>query len=152
MELVMKIAFAAIVMLLTLTLVVTLNAQSENNSSDELQKFERQWAAAAVKQDTKLIESLWADDFELTNPGGQMAPKALIIEKIKDGSFKIESFDYTSMKVRTYGDTAVITGRLTIKGSWEGSDVGGEYAFTDTFVKLAGKWREVASQVTRVEN
>jgi len=73
------------------------------------------------------------------------------VEKIKDGTFKIESIEYTNMKVRTYGDTAIVIGHLTLKGAWDGNDVGGEYAFTDTFVKQAGKWREVASQVTRVE-
>jgi ketosteroid isomerase-like protein len=56
------------------------------------------------------------------------------------------------MKVRSYGDTGIVMGRLTIKATWEGSDVGGEYAFTDTFVKQGGKWRTVASQVTRVES
>ncbi len=148
----MKFAGIATVTLLTLALVAPLNGQASSKASDELQGLERQWAAAAIKQDTKLIESMWVDDFELTNPVGQMAPKAVIIEKLKDGSFKVESFEYTTMKVRTYGDTGIVTGRLTIKGTWEGSDVSGEYAFTDTFVKQAGKWREVASQVTRCEN
>jgi len=148
----MRIASIVTVTLLTLAVAAPLNGQSGNSTSDELEKLERQWAASAVKQDTKLIESLWSDDFELTNPVGQVAPKSMLIDKIKDGSFKIESFEYTSMKVRSYGETGVVRGRLTIKATWEGSDVGGEYAFTDTFVKLDGKWREVASQVTRVEN
>jgi len=148
----MKIASTLTVMLLTLVLVAPSNGQAGSSASDEVQKLERQWAVAAVKGDTKLIESMWADDYELTNPVGQVAPKSLIIEKLKDGSFKVESFEYPTMKVRTYGDTAVVTGRLTIKGTWEGNDVGGEYAFTDTFVKQGGKWKEVASQVTRVEN
>ena len=148
----MRFASIAIVTLLTLAIVAPLQGQASSKASDELQALERQWAAAAIKQDTKLIESMWVDDFELTNPVGQMAPKSVIIEKLKDGSFKIESFEYANMKVRTYGDTGVVTGRLTIKGTWEGSDVSGEYAFTDTFVKQAGKWREVASQVTRCEN
>ena len=44
------------------------------------------------------------------------------------------------MKVRVYGDTAVVIGRLTMKGrAWKGTDVSGDYAFTDTFVKARRK-------------
>jgi len=148
----MKIALRLTVTLLTLFLSTRSNGQSADKASDEIQKLEREWASAAPKGDTKPIESLWVDDFCLTNHVGQVLPKAVIIEKIKDASLKIESLDYSGMKVRTYGDTAVVTGRLTIKATWEGSDVGGEYAFTDTFVRQGGKWRAVSSQLTRVES
>jgi len=128
-------------------------AQSDSTSgaNKEIQDLERQWPQAAKKQDVAPLQSLLADDYTLTNPVGQIVPKAVFVEKIKDGSFKIESMEYSDLKVRVYGDAAVVTGRLALKGNWEGTDVSGDYAITDTFVKLAGKWREVAGQVTRVE-
>src|SRR5205823_2949979 len=111
----MKNALPVTVTLLTLVFAAPSNGQSADKTSDEVQKLEREWAAAAPKGDTKLIESLWVDDFCLTNQVGQVLPKSLIIEKIKDASLKIESLGYAEMKVRTYGDTAIVTGRLTIK-------------------------------------
>ena len=54
------------------------------------------------------------------------------------------------MKVRTYGDTAVSTGRSTIKAKVNGQDASGEYRFTDVWVKRGDRWQAVASQVTRI--
>jgi uncharacterized protein (TIGR02246 family) len=136
---------------LALIMVPLAKGQVDESISQQLQKLERQWGPAAQKQDAGPLADLYADDYTLTNPVGQVVPKSVMVEKVKDGTFKVESVEYANMKVRTYGDTAIVIGRLTIKGAWDGNDVGGEYAFTDTFVKQGGKWREVASQVTRIE-
>ena len=147
----MKLRSVMIAALLAISLAGPLSGQTSDITGDVLQKMERQWAAAAVKGDAGPLQAMTVEDWTLTNPVGQIVPKSVLVEKIKDGSLKIESLDYANMKVRTYGDTGIVTGRMTIKASWDGSDVGGEYAFTDTFVKQAGKWQEVASQVTRIE-
>ena len=39
------------------------------------------------------------------------------------------------MNVRTYGGSAVITGRSTIKANVKGKKVSGEYRFTDVWIK-----------------
>jgi ketosteroid isomerase-like protein len=56
------------------------------------------------------------------------------------------------MKVRVYGDVAVVTGRNTIKGVWEDikRDISGPYRFTDVFVRRNGSWQCVTSQSSRV--
>ena len=137
--------------LLVLGSATVMNAATSDDVSKELQAAEKKWAAGAVKQDVTFMQSLVTDDYTMTNPVGQVVPGKVLLEKIKDGSFKVESLDYTDMKVRVYGDTAVVLGHLTCKGTWEGNDVAGEYVFTDTFSKIDGHWREVASQVTRSE-
>lgn len=57
------------------------------------------------------------------------------------------------MKVRLYGDVAVVTGRNTIKATWEDiqRDISGPYRFTDVFVKRGGHWQCIASQASRVK-
>jgi ketosteroid isomerase-like protein len=137
--------------LLLLGCVTTLGAATGDDVSKELQAAEKKWAAGAMKQDVTFMQSLVTDDYTMTNPVGQVVPGKVLLDKIKDSSFKVESLDYSDMKVRVYGDTAVVTGHLVCKGTWEGNDVGGDYAFTDTFSKIDGHWREVASQVTRIE-
>jgi hypothetical protein len=54
------------------------------------------------------------------------------------------------MKVRIFGDVAVVTGSDDEKSSYKGKDTSGHYVWIDVFVKRKGKWQAVASQSTLV--
>lgn len=55
------------------------------------------------------------------------------------------------MKVRVFGDTAIVTGSDTEKSTYNGKDSSGKYIWTDIFVNRKGKWQAVASQSTNVQ-
>ena len=132
---------------------VAVRAEDTSNEqvSQDIRKMEEQWVSAAKQKDVKPLDSMLADDYTMTNPVGEVIGKEDFISKIKDGTFHINSAEYKDIKVRVYGDAAVVTGRVTLQATWSGTDVGGTFALTDTFVKRDGKWQEVAGQVTRVE-
>ena len=53
------------------------------------------------------------------------------------------------MKVRIYGDAAVVTGIVTRTGAYKGVPFKDrQHLFTDTFVRRDGRWQCVASQGT----
>lgn len=55
------------------------------------------------------------------------------------------------MKVRVFGDTAVVTGtddEITMTDGKKSSD---HYVWTDVFVKRNGKWLAVASQTVQIK-
>jgi len=54
------------------------------------------------------------------------------------------------LKVRVYGDAAVVTGRFTTKETLKGRDISGQYRFTDTWIKKAGRWLCVAGQGSKI--
>ena len=54
------------------------------------------------------------------------------------------------LRVRVFGNTAVVTGSDTEKSTEGGKDTSGKYIWTDVFVKQNGKWRAVSSQITKV--
>ena len=122
-----------------------------NDVAKTLEQMEQGWADAAKKQDAKPLDGMLSDDFLLTITTGQVVDKESYVSKVKDGTFKIESLEYGKVIVRVHGDCAVVVGRISLKGTWDATDVSGEYAFTDTFVKQGGKWLEVAGQVNRIE-
>ena len=132
---------------------VTASAQSsaDDDAAKTLEQMEQHWADAAAKQDIGPVQQMLSDDFTLTISVGRVVDKESYVNKLKDGTFKIESLQYADMKTRVYGNCAVVVGRVALKGTWDTNDVSGDYAFTDTFVKKSGKWRQVASQVTRIE-
>ena len=59
-------------------------------------------------------------------------------------------FNIDDLKVRLFGDTAVVVGQGSIKAHTKMQDLSGQYVWTDTFVKMRGEWKAVASQVTPV--
>ena len=131
---------------------IAADSSSDNDkAADAIRKLEQKWGAAAAKKDTGPMEEMLADDYCLTSPDGHLVSKNDFIERIKDGTFVIDSLDYSDMKVRIWDKTAVVTGRITLKAKWADNDIGGQYAFTDTFINRDNKWLEVAGQVTKVE-
>jgi len=125
-----------------------------NNSSveQELMQLERESAAAAVKGDTTLLDRHTAANYIGTDPGGGVADRAMMMADAKAGNPKFESLDLDDMSVRMAGkDTAVVTGRATIKGKLKsGMDIGGQYRFTDVWVKQDGRWKLMAWQGTKI--
>ena len=57
------------------------------------------------------------------------------------------------MKVRVYNrDTAIVTGRTVVIGTYEKQKVDIEVQFTDVFVKTDGTWVLVSGHVSRIKN
>ena len=52
--------------------------------------------------------------------------------------------------MRVYGDTAVITGRVTLKGKYSGKEASGLYRSISVWVNQRGRWRLVANQITLI--
>lgn len=124
---------------------------SNDKAADTIRHLEEKWASAAAKKDAGPLENLLADDYVLTISDGRQLDKSTLVDALKDGTFAVDSATYSDMKVRTWGDTAVATGRLALKAKWGETDIGGNYAFTDTFVRHDGKWQEIAAQTTRLD-
>ena len=115
-----------------------------------IQKLEHEWADAVKRRDVEKIDRLEADDFAFTGPGGVVWSKARALETIKSGDLEIDSFELSDVKVRLYGDTAVVTFRVLWTGRFRGLDISGPQRMTDVWVKRAGRWQCVASQSTPV--
>ncbi len=117
---------------------------------EQIKKMERDRAAAVVKADVATLEGLISDDYIFINANGQMSNKAETMNNIKTGVIKLTSNEVSDMKVRVYGDTAVVTGKSTAKGTLAGRELKGPVMFTRVYVKKNGKWQSVAFQQTRI--
>ncbi len=126
-------------------------APVSNSSADQaLMQIEQELLDALLKGDTSAGERYLADAFTFTAPDGTVQDKARFIADVKSGDLKIESSTNEDMKVQVHGDAAVVTYRSTDKGSYKGSDLSGQYRWTDVFVKRNGRWQIVAGQGTRI--
>lgn len=117
---------------------------------EQIKKMERDRAAAVVKGDVAAIEGLTSDDYTLINANGQLSDKAKTMNDIKTGVIKLTANEVSDLRVRVYGDTAVVTGKSSAKGTIGGRELKGPVMFTRVYVKKNGKWQSVAFQQTPV--
>lgn len=120
------------------------------NTEEEIKKLEMDRAAAVVKGDMAMVEKQTSDDYTLINADGQMASKQQMIEAFKSGKSKLSMNDLSDMKVRVYGNTAVVTGKSKVNGMMNGKDATGSVIYTRVYVKKGGHWQSVALQQTRI--
>jgi ketosteroid isomerase-like protein len=126
-------------------------AQTETGSVEQkLIKLENEWADAWVKRDVAFFDRIIADDYTWTSPWGDVWTKAQDLALVKSGEAVIKSWVLADMKVHVYGDTAVVTGRNTIKETYKGEDVSGQNRWTHTWVKRAGRWQCVAAHSSEI--
>ncbi len=135
-----------------LSLAVLLGLAWAANVEEELKKLETDRAAAAVKGDVATLEKQTADDYTFINLYGQMSDKSQMVNAFKTGLTKLTSNEPSDMKVRVYGNTAVITGKADVKGTLGGKDTNGQIMFTRVYLKKNGTWQSVAFQQTAVAN
>lgn len=67
------------------------------------------------RANTAAIERYEAADYVFTAPDGRVNGRADDINDLKTGNFKAEAIDLSDTKVRVYGKTAVVTGKVTLK-------------------------------------
>ncbi len=108
----------------------------------ELRALVRQWDEADVKKDVAMLDHLLADEFAFV--GGIDKKKYLAF--VESGDAGIGSAVSDNVKVRIYGDTAVLTGLDTIKGKRKGQEYVERYLYTDVWVKRDKRWQCVATQ------
>lgn len=120
------------------------------NVVQEITALENAWIEAAHKYDVAWFERNLADSYINTSSDGVIEDKAAAIANVKNKVDKFESFSYEGLKVQAYGDTAVATGITVQKSTYKGKDSSGKYSWTDTWVKLNGRWQCVAEHVSKL--
>jgi ketosteroid isomerase-like protein len=92
-----------------------------------------------------------ADDFTLIGPNGAVQTKAENLEGWRSGKTGYQKMDFSDVKVRIYGNTAVVTGIVKFLGEQAGVKYNdNQYRFTRVFVRQGGIWKHVLLQNTRI--
>lgn len=127
-------------------------SKSAKPASDEetLKQIERDWGNALVKADMATLDRIMADDWLYTGADGATMTKAQNFAGLKSGQTKIASVVLDDLKVRMFGDAAIVHGGDTAKSSEKGKDTSGHYRWTDVFVKRGGRWLAVATHESKV--
>ena len=121
----------------------------ENDDVKVLLDLESKMARAWVQQDAQTLEQILADDYTLAGAGDALIGKDQYVAGLDNPEFRTTSVILADLRIRVYGDAAVVTGRATYRG-W--SKKRGRYVrrfrFTDTFVRRESTWKCVATHAS----
>lgn len=113
-----------------------------------LRDLQQRLARAWVDGDRRTIDGILSDDWTVTDPAGAVRGKADVFRDMFGSSQRpIKAMTIDDVKVRVFGDIAVVTGRTNATGA-DGTRV--VLRFTDVFEKRGERWQAVASQGTAI--
>ena len=137
--------------LLVSTAVPLGHGKSGKNSAEQiLIRMEQDWSQADLQKDASALNRILAEDWIGIDFEGTILNKVQALQGIGSGSGSLQSTVLRDMRVRVYGNTAVVTGTDTEKGEYHGKDSSGRYCWTDVFVRRNGRWQAVSSQSTKL--
>ena len=143
-------AAVALLLLLACLIFGQTKPPAAQNAVQEVTALEKAWYDAARQYDVSWFERNLADTMVNTDENGVVTDKATMIADAKSKANKYESLSYEGLKVQVYGDAAIATGINLVKGTYKGKDNSGKYAWTDAWVKIAGRWQCVASHGSKI--
>jgi len=124
---------------------------ANKDTEQALMQMERELRTAFVKRDVTTLGQIIADDFAGVESSGKIINKVLFIKNLESGD-DVQSETPENMKVRIFGDTAVVNGRLLIKGKKKEDSYALNLFFTNTWVKQNGQWRLINYQSTQIKD
>ena len=139
---------------LTLFCVGTLQAHAlfphHESAHKEIEGLESDWRQAQLSNNVTEVDRLLADDYLGISANGTLETKADELTRRKSGSMHITQLDLSDVKVRIYGDTAVVTSKADLVGKSGDRDISGRYRYTRVYSNRDGQWRIVSFEASRV--
>ena len=119
---------------------------------ESLLQIEREIGRANLNCDYKYFSEIEAEEFIFTDPNGGVTTKKEDLAGEKNCHKFDGTYDLNDIRVSLYGNSVVVTGRVTITGkNKEGELVSRHSRFTDFFVWRDGRWQIVAGHSSQIK-
>jgi ketosteroid isomerase-like protein len=120
------------------------------NAEAELIGVTNEWDRAMVENDAEAIGRYMADDWTIIGSDGSVGDKATFLGLVKSGALTHDVMESDDLKVRLYGDTAVVTARGVSGGKYQGQAFREVERASCVFVRQQGRWRCVLTHLSRI--
>ncbi len=139
-----------LMIVLAFTVAASALAWAQGGVEQSIKALTEQVTQAALKGDAATFDKLLADDYVTIGIQGASLTKAELLENFKSGKVKFEAIDVSDMKVRVYGDTALVNYTANVKGHFGATDISGQWRVVRVWVKRKGQWQSVSFQATLI--
>ncbi|MCI0356833.1 MAG: nuclear transport factor 2 family protein [Acidobacteria bacterium] len=116
----------------------------------ELIALSHEWDRAMISNDADAIGRYMADEWTIIGSDGNVGDKATFLGLVKSGVLSHNLMESHDMKVRVYGDTAVVTARGVSGGKYQGKAFREVERVSCVFVRHEGQWRCVLTHLSRI--
>jgi hypothetical protein len=125
-------------------------ASGQNSAADELAQIEHRLVKSWIAGDRAAVDSILAADWSVIDLTGRVLTRQQVMSEFGSGDRKIETGSVDDLNIRVFRDFAVVTGRSTLSGSYQGQNASVVQRFTDVFARRKGRWQVIASQGTQI--
>lgn len=115
-----------------------------------LESAVQQYDEAQIRGDRAALERLLADDYLLTNSGGDVESKSQFIADLTDPNYHLEPYSVQRPVERTWRDGAIRGGVVRLKGTSGGKTFDACLRFVDVWRRQENGWRVAYSQAARI--
>lgn len=118
----------------------------------EVKKLIDATQAALSKNDADAMEKIYGDNYMTVNIDGSVQNKKERLEAIRTGGVKYDAFAFSDQTIRVNpeGTGAIVISKLTLKGTFKGKPMDGNYRVTGIYSKTKDGWKLVGSQTTDI--
>ena len=121
---------------------------SPQDDAKTVAALDTEYQAAVKANDAATMERILAEDFVLVTGRGRTFNKADLLAEARSGKTTYEHQEELEQKVRMWGDTAVVTALLWVKGAEGGKGFEYKLWFSDIYMRGPGGWRYVFGQAS----
>ena len=127
-------------------------ARARSAAEAEIRAAVRRYDDALRRADSAAVEKFWAAEYTFINPRGEFVTRAARLSNLRAGRTAFDSLAHTPQeeKISYYGDVALYTTLLTLRGRYGGTAQQGQFRASVVWVRRDGRWQQVASQMTPV--
>jgi ketosteroid isomerase-like protein len=128
--------------------------EGPSRAEQEVRKLEREWLDAYEKNDAAAMERIVGEGFTITFPNGGIQTREQLLRMIRaPRRGPAPKFHTEDVQSRTHGDhVVVLMGRVVGEYAQPDGKTTREVSrYTDTYVRLGGRWQVVASHLSNVE-
>jgi ketosteroid isomerase-like protein len=120
------------------------------NDADDVLRTAHDWDRAMIGNDPDAIGRFVADDWVIVGPDGSVGDKATFLGLVRSGDLTHDVMESHDLKVRLYGDVAVVTGRGVSGGRFRGRAFHLVERQSCVFVRQGGGWRCVLTHLSQI--
>jgi len=123
-------------------------ATSDSQAEKEVLSVMESFRQAMIKKDAAALSRILSDDLTYTHSSNAHQDKAAVLASL-NGKSVVEAMDFKDLKVRVYGNSAVVTADLDSRSNNGGVVAVSKLHVLHVLVKGPQGWQMVARQATR---